>query len=95
MLFYEWWNDVLLLLSQKRGHRKKRNRVSPVEGPGVEFSGRVARQVASTVRSELALMDAGSGGVQLVHMWPIQVGASWMSYPTNQITEWCEFHTTL
>lgn len=45
----------------------------------MEFRGRVARQVASTVRSELALMDVGSGGVQLVHMWPVQVGTSSIS----------------
>lgn len=63
----------LLSWSQKHGRRKQRNHIAPVEGPGVEFSGRVARQVASNVRSELALMDTGSGGVQLVRMWPIQV----------------------
>ena len=45
----------------------------------MEFSGRVARQVASTVRSELALMDVGSGGVRLVHVWPVQVGTSSIS----------------
>ena len=67
-------NGVLLLsLLQKHGRRKNRNRITPVAGPGVEFSGRVARQVASNVRSELALMETGSGGVQLVHMWPVQV----------------------
>ena len=67
-------NGILLLSwLQKNGRHKKRNRIAPVAGPGVEFSGRVARQVASNVRSELALMDTGSGRVQLVHMWPVQV----------------------
>ena len=64
-----------VLVIQKHGHRKKRNRISPVEGEGVEFSGRVARQVFNNVRSEFALMDMGSGGAQLVRMWPVQVSA--------------------
>ena len=64
-----------VLVIQKHRHRKKRNRISPVEGAGVEFSGRVARQVVNNVRSEFALMDMGSGAAQLVHMWPVQVSA--------------------
>ena len=70
---------MVLSLSQKHGHRIKRNRVSPVERPEVEFSGRVARRVANTVQSEFAQLDMGNGRVQLVSMVPVQVGAGGVS----------------